>query len=182
MNVEMDALNKNKTWDLVPLPRGKKVVGCKWVFTLKHKADGSIDRYKARLFDVKNVFLHGDLNEEICMDLPPEMQNLQKYLASKFEMMSLADLKHFLGIEVARSKHVSVVSQLMHSHSEDHIGAVMRILRYLKVTPGKRLIFCKYGHINVKGYRDADWAGSITDKRSTSGYFTFCSPVLFLLL
>ncbi|CAL2254677.1 unnamed protein product [Prunus armeniaca] len=34
MNVEMDALNKNKTWDLVPLPRGKKAVGCKWVFTL----------------------------------------------------------------------------------------------------------------------------------------------------
>ncbi|BBG96746.1 transposable element gene [Prunus dulcis] len=49
MNNEMDALNKNKTWDLVPLPRAKKVVGCRWVFTLKHKADGSINRYKARL-------------------------------------------------------------------------------------------------------------------------------------
>ncbi|KAI5323904.1 hypothetical protein L3X38_032977 [Prunus dulcis] len=49
MNVEMDALNRSKTWDLVPLPRGKKVVGCRWVFTLKHKADGSIDGYKARL-------------------------------------------------------------------------------------------------------------------------------------
>ncbi|CAL2255206.1 unnamed protein product [Prunus armeniaca] len=49
MNIEMDALNKNKTWDLVPLSRGKKAVGCRWVFTLKHKADGSIDRYKARL-------------------------------------------------------------------------------------------------------------------------------------
>ena len=45
----MDALNKNKTWNLVPLPQGKKVVGCRWVFTLKHKADGLIDRYKARL-------------------------------------------------------------------------------------------------------------------------------------
>ncbi|KAI5349904.1 hypothetical protein L3X38_002795 [Prunus dulcis] len=49
MNVEMDALNKNKTWDLVPLPQGKKAVGCRWVFTLKHKADGFINRYKARL-------------------------------------------------------------------------------------------------------------------------------------
>ncbi|BBG98687.1 transposable element gene [Prunus dulcis] len=51
MNVEMHALNKNKTWDLVPLPRGKKVVGCIWVFTLKHKDDGPIDRYKARLVE-----------------------------------------------------------------------------------------------------------------------------------
>jgi len=104
---EMAALEKNNTWDLVSLPRGKKTVGCKWVFTIKHRADGTIERYKARLvakgytqsygvdyqetfapvaklntvrillsvatnqdwlllqFDVKNVFLHGEISEEI---------------------------------------------------------------------------------------------------------------------
>jgi hypothetical protein len=46
---ELEALQKNGTWTIVPLPRGKKTVGCKWVFSIKHKADGSIDRYKARL-------------------------------------------------------------------------------------------------------------------------------------
>lgn len=46
---EMTTLKKNNTWDLVTLPRGKKTVGCRWVFTIKHKADGTIDRYKARL-------------------------------------------------------------------------------------------------------------------------------------
>ena len=46
---EMNALKKNETWELVELPEGKKTVGCKWVFTIKCKADGSIDRYKARL-------------------------------------------------------------------------------------------------------------------------------------
>ncbi|CAL8169544.1 unnamed protein product [Prunus armeniaca] len=73
---------------------------------------------------------------------------------------------------------VSVVSQFMHSSSEDHMGAVMHSLRYLKVTPGKGLMFCKYGHIDVEGYTDADWAGSVTDRRSTSGYFTFVSGKL----
>ena len=34
-------------------------------------------------------------------------------------------------------------------------------------------MFCKYGHTDVEGYTDADWAGSVTDRRSTSGYFTF---------
>ncbi|XP_017191168.1 uncharacterized mitochondrial protein AtMg00810-like [Malus domestica] len=68
---------------------------------------------------------------------------------------------------------VSVVSQFMHSPSKDHMAAVMRILSYLKGALGKGLIFIKYGHLEVKGYTDADWAGNITDRRSTSGYFTF---------
>jgi hypothetical protein len=46
---EMNALRKNGTWELVDLPRDKKTVGCKWVFSVKYKADGSIERYKARL-------------------------------------------------------------------------------------------------------------------------------------
>ena len=48
MNEEMEALQKNSTWEIVLLP-GKKVIGCRWVYTVKLKADGSIDRYKARL-------------------------------------------------------------------------------------------------------------------------------------
>jgi hypothetical protein len=39
----MEALHKNETWGLVELPNEKKVVGCKWVFTIKHKADGSVE-------------------------------------------------------------------------------------------------------------------------------------------
>ena len=67
---------------------------------------------------------------------------------------------------------VSVVSQFMHSPSEAHMDAVTRILRYLKMAPGRGLVFSKNGHLNVEGYTDAYWAGSITDRRSTSGYFT----------
>jgi len=68
---------------------------------------------------------------------------------------------------------VSVVSQFMHCPSEDHMDAVLRILRYLKLSPRKGLMFSKNNHLRVEGYTDADWAGNITDRKSTAGYFTF---------
>ena len=112
MNEEMAALHVNKTWDLVPLPKDKNMIGCKWIYKVKHNADGSVSRYKARLvakgyaqtygidyeetfspvakmatvrtiiavaasknwvlhqMDVKNAFLHGDLQEEVYMEQP----------------------------------------------------------------------------------------------------------------
>ena len=49
MNEEMKALQKNSTWKVVDLPEGKIPVGCRWVFTIKYKVDGTIKRCKARL-------------------------------------------------------------------------------------------------------------------------------------
>ncbi|XP_020260687.1 uncharacterized protein LOC109837018 [Asparagus officinalis] len=49
MHEELRALEKNRTWELVKLPKGKRAVGCKWVFTVKQNPDGQVERYKARL-------------------------------------------------------------------------------------------------------------------------------------
>lgn len=42
MESEYDALIRNNTWHLVPPQRGKNVIGCKWVYKIKRKADGSL--------------------------------------------------------------------------------------------------------------------------------------------
>ncbi|RVW95612.1 Retrovirus-related Pol polyprotein from transposon TNT 1-94 [Vitis vinifera] len=302
---EIDALEKNGTWTITDLPVGKRPVGCKWIFTIKYKADGSVERFKASILlslavnqdwclqqlDIKNAFLNGDLEEEVYMEIPPgfeesmaknqvcklqkslyglkqsprawfdrftkavlklgykqgqadhtlfvkkshagkmailivyvddiilsgndmeELQNLKKYLSEEFEVKDLGNLKYFLGMEVARSrkgivvsqrkyildllketgmlgckpidtpmdsqkklgieKEMSAVSQFMHSPTEEHMEAVYRILRYLKMTPGKGLFFRKTENRDTEVYSDADWAGNIIDRRSTSGYCSF---------
>jgi hypothetical protein len=68
---------------------------------------------------------------------------------------------------------VGVVSQFMHEPRTVHLDAVYRILRYLKSAPGKGILFSNHGHLKLEAFTDADWAGSIDDRRSTSGYCTF---------
>ncbi|CAA7043512.1 unnamed protein product [Microthlaspi erraticum] len=113
MAEEITTLEDNATWSLCDLPPGKKAIGYKWIYKIKHNFDGSIERYKARLvtlgnrqvegldyketfapvsklttvrtflriaaarnwelhqMDVHNAFLHGTLEEEVYMKLPP---------------------------------------------------------------------------------------------------------------
>ncbi|GAB2281423.1 Belongs to the helicase [Dionaea muscipula] len=115
MDEEMDVLEANQTWDLVPLPPGKRAISCKWIYIAKVNHDDSVARLKVRLvvkgyvqvygvdytetfspvakmasvrllislaassqwllhyIDVKNTFLHGDLQEEVYMKQPPEI-------------------------------------------------------------------------------------------------------------
>ncbi|CAL8992442.1 unnamed protein product [Prunus brigantina] len=85
---------------------------------------------------------------------------------------------HKLGVYLSLTRPdiayaISVASQFMHSPSEDHMAVVMRILSYLKSAPGRGLLFKKNGYLDLEGYTDVDYAGNITDRRSTLGYFTF---------
>jgi hypothetical protein len=59
MKDEMNALERNATWDLVELPRDRKIVGCKWVYKLKKGVDDKVERYK--VFSAEN--LHVKFND-----------------------------------------------------------------------------------------------------------------------
>ena len=64
--------------------------------------------------------------------------------------MYLAHTRPFLAYAL------SVVSQFMHAYGEKLMNDVMRILHYLKASPGKGILFTKNGHLGIEGYSDAD--------------------------
>ena len=64
MKEEFSSLQKNKKWELVDLPPGRKLVQCKWVIKTKFAADGSNFKYKAILVSKEYSQVHGiDYNE-----------------------------------------------------------------------------------------------------------------------
>ncbi|KAF2884536.1 hypothetical protein ILUMI_21629 [Ignelater luminosus] len=97
---KIDALYKNKTWDLEDLPADRKAINCKWVFSVKRNEKGEIERYKARLvakvvklttlrcllaianekeyllhhMDFKTAFLNGYIKETIYLTQPSEYE------------------------------------------------------------------------------------------------------------
>ncbi|RDX80422.1 hypothetical protein CR513_39037, partial [Mucuna pruriens] len=67
MKEEMKVIEKNSTWEIVDRLKDKRAIGYKWIYIMKCKSDRTIDRYKAR---PKRRSLHGDLEEEVYMEIP----------------------------------------------------------------------------------------------------------------
>eukprot|EP00794_Sanderia_malayensis_P003565 gene3565-biopygen3052 len=79
LDSEYSSLMKNEAWNLVQLPQGRKPIGCRWVFKIKHHADGSIERYKARLVAKGTLKKLESILKKLTLqlhDIPPYVQFL----------------------------------------------------------------------------------------------------------
>ncbi|KAK1610362.1 hypothetical protein QYE76_034035 [Lolium multiflorum] len=71
------------------------------------------------------------------------------------------------------SYSVNRVCQFLHSHTEEHLAAVKRILRFVKHTIGHGLLLRPSTSPAISAFSDADWAGDVDDRRSTGGFAVF---------
>eukprot|EP00253_Pinus_taeda_P022752 PITA_22752 len=310
MDEELEQIEKNNTWELVPRPKDKNFIGTKWIFKNKLNENGEVIRNKAilvckgyaqqegidfeetfapvarleaiRMFlalssfqnfkffqmDVKSAFLNGDLEEEVYIEQPdgfilgndPNLvcrlkkalyglkqaprawyYRLDKYLQQQGFSKGSADSNLYLKIEndkllilVVRDLLVSnqvsqadfeeiwlgickpvctpmvtgcslsandesaavhqptyrsmigsllyltgtrpdimhavgIVGRFQANPKETHLHAVKRIFKYLQGTQNYGLWYPRDTDLTLHAYTDADWAGSVDDRKSTSG-------------
>eukprot|EP00253_Pinus_taeda_P024454 PITA_24454 len=281
MDEELEQIEKNNTWELVPIPKDKNVIGKKWIFKNKLNENGEVIRNKARLvckghaqqegidfketfapvarleairmfvalssfqkfklfqMDVKSSFLNGDLEEEVYIEQPdgfilgndPKLvcrlkkalygikqaprawyYRLDKYLHQQGFLKGSADNNLYIKIdndkllilvvyvddiifgsnEEVMSQNFALVMQkefemsllgtrpdIMHAvgivgrfqanPKEAHLQAVKRIFKYLQGTQNYGLWYPRDVDLILHAYTDADWAGSVHDRKSTSG-------------
>ncbi|XP_059627930.1 uncharacterized mitochondrial protein AtMg00810-like [Cornus florida] len=74
---------------------------------------------------------------------------------------------------------ISMISRFLLTPCTPHLEAAHHVLRHLKGSPGKGILFDSYGHLRVKAYTDADWTRSVTNRRSTSRYCTFAEAFVY---
>ncbi|KAF5472656.1 hypothetical protein F2P56_009355 [Juglans regia] len=220
MQDEIHALHSNNTWTLVPRTPDMNLVSSKWVFKIKTRSDGSIERYKARLvahgfsqlpgLDYDETFSpvvkHGTIRLILTLALSQGSSSSSiisfiSHLSTVFHMKDLGDVHYFLGLQITRAAStititqtryllsllqkfgldgaklvstpmvsVNNICQFMQNPRDTHLIAVKRVFRYLKGTRNIGLNFVQTPLIALRGFCDADWAGSRDDRRSTTGF------------
>ncbi|XP_017970332.1 PREDICTED: uncharacterized mitochondrial protein AtMg00820 [Theobroma cacao] len=116
MTTKLTTLKDNGTWSIVPLPSNSHPIDCKWVYKVKMRADGSVERYKTHLIakdyslstlnkeDGGFIALLVYVNDIIIATSSSQLAiDVKTYLGSRFKLKDLKAIKYFLGLEVARS-------------------------------------------------------------------------------
>ncbi|KAH9666120.1 Integrase catalytic domain-containing protein [Citrus sinensis] len=188
-------IHKNQTWELVDRPLHKKTIGVKWVYKTKLNADGSVNKFKARLVvkgsgDSKVTARDLHWTAKICKEVlkkfnmedcksvcTPLAQNEKFNKDDGAEKIDEALYRSIIGCLMYLTATrpdimfvVSLLSRYMHCASELHYKAAKNVLKYIKGTLDHGIKFEKKDKLILHGFADSDWAGSCDNMRSTSSY------------
>ena len=176
MDEEMRALIHNDTWDIVDLPKGKKPVGCRWIFTLKYNADGTLDRHKARLVARGYTQTYGiDYQETFAPVAKLNTIRIMISLAVNLDWPLLQyDIKNaFLNGELKEEIYMDIPPGYEDPTATGKVCKLKKALYGLKQSP--RAWFCRFSQkMKSLGYKQCNGEHTLFSKHS--------SPVLLTIL
>jgi Reverse transcriptase (RNA-dependent DNA polymerase) len=155
---EMRALIKNDTWDMVPRPSGKNVVGCKWVYSVKYNPEGKVDRFKAQLVAKGYTQTYGVDYEETFA--PVAKMNIVRTLIScavnlRWDLCQLDVKNAFLYGDLKEEVFMEIPPGFANEQLRDKVCRMKRSLYDLKQSP--RAWFERFSMTMKRlGYRQSD--------------------------
>ncbi|KAL8157792.1 hypothetical protein AgCh_002484 [Apium graveolens] len=138
MENEIDAIERNNTWELVSLPSGQKPIGLKWVYKLKRDAKGEIVKYKARLVAKGYVQRQGvDFDEVFASVTRLETVRLLLALAAKngWSVHHLDVKSAFLNNELEETVYVAQPEGFTKQGKEQMVYKLIKALYGLRQAP-----------------------------------------------
>ena len=171
MKEELDALSKNHTWDLVTLHLGKSVVGCKWIYKIKTRSDGSIQSYKARLV-AKGFTQEYEIDYEETFTLVACISYIRALLAvataSKWDIFQMDVKNAFLNENLSEEVYMQPPPCL--SVESNKVFHLRRALYGLKQAP--RAWFAKFSStISRLGYMTSHYDSALFLRRTNNALF-----------
>ena len=138
MNEEMKSMESNDAWELVDRPKGKKTIGCKWVYKRKRSADGGVERYKARLV-AKGYSQQYGLDYDETFSPVARFESLRTILAlavqCDFHVHQIDVTTAFLNAKLCEEVHMEQPEGYAVSGRENHVCKLKHSIYGLKQAP-----------------------------------------------
>jgi hypothetical protein len=138
MDEELDQREKNDTWELVPRPKKKNVIGTKWVFRNKYKKDGQVTKNKARLVCKRFSQVEGIYFEEMFAPIAKmeAIRLILDYACSKNIKVYQMDVKSvFLNEDLEEEIYIEQPEGFQMLEKENYVCRLKKTLYGLKQSP-----------------------------------------------
>ena len=152
---------------------GMEIYQCSWGIFISQRKYAMDILKKFKLESCKEVATPLAQNEKISKNDGEKLEEPSAYRSLVGSLLYLTVTRPDLMFPA------SLLSRFMSSPSNVHMGVAKRVLKYVKGTTNLGIWYLKTGGVKLDGYADSDWAGSVDDMKSTSGYvFTIGSGVI----
>eukprot|EP00253_Pinus_taeda_P025434 PITA_25434 len=169
MDEELEQIEKNNTWELVPRPKDKNVIGTKWVFKNKLNENGEVIRNKARLVCRGYVQQEGIEFEENFSPVA-RLEAIQMFLAlssfQKFKVFQMDVKPTFLNGDLEEEVYIEQPDGFILGNDPNLVCRLKKDLYGLKQAPRA----CAKASPLLVGFTDFDRAGDPDDHKSTTGF------------